>query len=70
MKYRSPLLLRFCLLFSWTEIWEHRQAEEGGDVTKVTYTPHWASAHGEAPVGSGIQHAFACLLLPTSSKLK
>lgn len=62
-EYPNPLLLLcFYLLFSWTEIWEHCQAEEGGSVTEVTSTLHWASAHGEAPVQSGIQHAFACLL--------
>lgn len=67
----SPLLLlHFCLLFSWTEIREHHQAEEGGEVAEETSTPHWASACGEAPGGSGIQHAFAYLLLPTGRKLK
>lgn len=70
-EYHSPLLLLgSCLLFSWTETWENYQAEKGRDVTEVVSTPHCASAHREAPVGSGIQHAFACLLLPTSSKLE
>lgn len=62
-EYPNPLLLLcFCLLFSWTEIWEQCQAEEGGYVTEVTSTFHWASAHREAPVQSEIHHAFACLL--------
>lgn len=58
----SLVMLCLCLLVSWTEIWVCCQGEEGGNVTEVTSTFHWASAHGAAPVQSGIHDAFACLL--------